>query len=80
MTEDNMVDKALLAKKKGIIALIRPDDTAEEKNIGKLFPGARKKEYRNSVTDEVMFVCYYIDASIIGKKKDASKPMIFYIR
>jgi 4-amino-4-deoxy-L-arabinose transferase-like glycosyltransferase len=80
MTDDNMVDKKLLAGKKGIIALIRANDAVEKYLINKMYPAAVKKEFRNRVTDEVMFVCYYIDASMLKNKTDASKPMIFYTR
>jgi hypothetical protein len=80
MTDDNMVDKKLLAGKKGIVALIRANDAVEKYLINKMYPAAVKKEFRNRVTDEVMFVCYYIDASMLKNKTDASKPMIFYTR
>jgi 4-amino-4-deoxy-L-arabinose transferase-like glycosyltransferase len=80
MTADNFVDKAALSGKKGIIAVLRNNDRDEEAAINREYPAAGKKEFRNRVTDEVMFVCYYIDASMLKNKTDDSKPMIFYTR
>jgi 4-amino-4-deoxy-L-arabinose transferase-like glycosyltransferase len=80
MTEDNLVDSSALAGKKGIIALLRNNDRDEEAAINREYPAAAKKVFRNRVTDEVMFICYYIDASMLKRKTDPSKPMIFYTR
>jgi 4-amino-4-deoxy-L-arabinose transferase-like glycosyltransferase len=52
---------------KGALIILRPTDTVETAAVQKQYPDAVKQEYRNQVTDEIMFVCYYIGREMIKK-------------
>ena len=66
--EDNTANEAAIGDKKGVILLLRPTDTAMIAQVEKEYPKAVKKEFPNRVTDEIMFVCYYIEKGMIKKK------------
>jgi len=80
MTDDNAVGRGAIAGKKGIIAILRGGDNAEEKELKLEYPLAEKKEFRNRITGEVMFICYYIKSEMLRPKKYNSRPMLFYMR
>lgn len=61
LNNDNMIKKERLKNKKGLVLILRPSDTGLIKDTFKQFPKAVKKEFTNRFTDEIMFICYYIE-------------------
>ena len=70
LKKDNTVTGADLGGRKGVILLLRPSDTEMMSQAQKEYPKAQKKEFRNRVTDEIMFVCYYVEKDMIKKKAE----------
>jgi hypothetical protein len=65
---DNRIDPAEMQNKKGALLILRPSDTDEIAAVNRSFPKSKKEVYANPHTDEVMFMCYYIEAGMIGNK------------
>jgi hypothetical protein len=61
LSNDNMMNVEKLKNKKGLILVFRPSDIGMMKDTLKQFPKAAKKEFANRFTDEIMFICYYIE-------------------
>ncbi len=70
LKNDNTVSEAVLGRRKGVVLLLRPSDTVMIAQAQKEYPKAVKKEFHNRVTDEIMFVCYYIEKDMIKKKAE----------
>ena len=70
LKDDNTANETVLGNKRGVIMLLRPSDTGMIAVLDKEYPKAIKKEFANRVTDEIMFVCYYIEKGMIKKKAE----------
>lgn len=67
LKDDNKVSEASLSGRRGVIILARPSDPQVIAAVEKDYPKAKKEEFINSVTDEIMFVCYYIEKEAVKK-------------